>query len=97
MNKIFNMRKSINTKLNFLFYILLFLTLVISCLPKNYVMAVYTPNILGYVFLVFMLAIVLLFIYLFFTDIMLNKYRQILTRTVVIGVGIFIYYVFRNV
>ncbi len=74
----------------------MFLTLVISCLPKNYVMAVYTPNILGYIFLLFLAAVVLLFVYLSITDIILNRYKQILTRTVVIGVGIFIYYVFRN-
>ncbi len=90
------MKSNNGKRLSFLFYSLSFLSLVISCLPKRYVMSVYTPSILGYIFLILLLVVIILFIYLFIRDIKINRYKQILERIIVIILGILIYHMVRN-
>lgn len=83
--------------LNRLFYLLIVVALILSNLPQKYLVAIYTPSILGYIFLLTLLLIVVLFIYLFIQDILSNKYKQILKRTLVIIIGLCIHHFLRNI
>jgi ABC-type polysaccharide/polyol phosphate export permease len=58
-------------KINLIYVLSIFISLVILVLPSNYKMAVYTPNILGYLWIITFPIIIACYIYL-----MLKKGRK---------------------
>lgn len=69
--------------LNRLFYISLILSFIIFLLPIEYKMGVYTPNILGWVWLTILTPITLiLFQFLLITDIKNKRKKQLFNRCV---------------
>lgn len=71
-------------KLNYIFYISLVLSFIILLFPLEYKMGGYTPNILGWIWLILLIPVTLItFFYLLITDLRnkTNK-KELLRRTI---------------
>lgn len=78
-------------KLDFLFYLVLIISLVLLLLPSEYKMAVYTPNYLGWFWLVICLpTTLLLFIWLLIKDVRSKNWRVLTNRTSIFILTLFL-------
>lgn len=72
----------IRKKLNYTFYICSILSFMVLLLPVKYKIAVYSPSILGWIWLLILIPIALItYIWLMVLDIKSKKLKKILKRT----------------
>jgi hypothetical protein len=87
----FNKKYATYKKINIIFYIFLLVNNLILFVPIKYKMAVYTPSILGCIYLATFLIVIPLFLILFYLDYKSGAKKNLITRNVAFLTAITIY------
>lgn len=77
--------KSSYSNLARIYHVILLVSLIILCFPASLKMAVYTPNILGYIWLCTYILILISFIYLSIIDFKNGNKKSLKNRIIIFG------------
>ena len=89
----FNKKYTAYKKANIIFYVFLLANSIIGIVPTKYKMGVYSPSILGCIYLVTFFLVIPLFFRLFYLDYKNDTKGNLITRSVIFIIAIIIYMV----
>lgn len=85
------MMKPFYKKISLIFYLALIISFVVLLIPPNYKMGVYTPNLLGWIWLLGLIPLTIItFFWLLILDIKKGKTMNLIYRTIIYILTIFI-------
>lgn len=92
----FNKKYSTYKKKNILFYVFLIVNNIILLIPNKYKVAIYSISFLGFLYLITLFLVIILFFRLFYLDYKSETKKKLLIRNIAVIIAIILYVILYN-